>query len=224
MSVIRRSRRRTSCCSRLVRRALCSSVLTRGRVSRAERIEVRGFLISWLTSAAKRSMASIRVDRVSVIDSRARARSPISSLRSSRSGREMARARCRRTWSAAADRRITGRATNRCSTRADSRFTARATRAKGVRARRCAARVSSTSPASRVRTPRTCWTWRTGRETETTRSPFSLRRMSAWGAPCRARSTSAESSALARLTRAVSRGESASGARAVPAGLAGAKA
>ncbi len=179
MSVIRRSSRRTSCCSRLVRRARCSSVLTRGRVSSAERIEVRGFLISWLTSAAKRSMASMRVDRVSVMDSSARARSPISSRRSSRSGREMARARCRRTWSAAADSRITGRATNRCSTSDASRFTASATRAKGISARRCASRVALTSPASRVSTPSTCCTWRTGRETETTRSPSSLRRMAA---------------------------------------------
>jgi hypothetical protein len=46
----------------------------------AERIEVRGFLISWATSAAKRSMASIRSDSEWVISSSARDRSPISSL------------------------------------------------------------------------------------------------------------------------------------------------
>ena len=42
MSVISRSSRRTSCCNRAVSFSRWASVLTRGRVSSAERIEVRG--------------------------------------------------------------------------------------------------------------------------------------------------------------------------------------
>ena len=113
MSVINRSSLRTSFCNNVVSRSRWAFSLTRSRVSSAERIEVRGFLISWETSAANRSMASIRSDRVSVMPSSERARSPISSLRSSRSGSEMARARPCLTSSAAAESRITGRATNR---------------------------------------------------------------------------------------------------------------
>ena len=61
ISVIRRSRRRTSCWMMSSRRLRDSSVLASGRVSTALRSEVRGFFNSWLTSAAKLSMASIRV-------------------------------------------------------------------------------------------------------------------------------------------------------------------
>ncbi len=81
----------------------------------------------------------------------------------------------------------------------DSRVTPMATRAKGIRAARSAAMISSTSPASRVRTPstaRTCWM---GMETETTRLPFSDTRMSVAGSPRRARPTSS-----ARAWRAAS--------------------
>ena len=93
MSVISRSIRRTSCFNSAISRALAASSLTSSRVSTAERTEVSGFLISWETSAAKRSMVSMRFDKVSVMDSSERARSASSSLRSPQDrGSEMARA------------------------------------------------------------------------------------------------------------------------------------
>ena len=125
MSVISRSSRRTSC---LQQRPSAGRAgpwsLTRSQ--RLQRRADRGQGVLDLVRRRRRrsrSMASIRSDRVSVMVSSERARSPISSLRPSRSGREMARARCSRTSSAAADSRITGRATNRCSSSDASRFT-----------------------------------------------------------------------------------------------------
>ncbi len=110
ISVTSRSSRVTSCCRMAINRSRAVLSDTRGRVSTAERIEVRGLRISCATSAAKRSMASIRSDRVTVMASSERVRSPSSSSRRARSGREMARARDRRTRSAAEARRSTGRA------------------------------------------------------------------------------------------------------------------
>ena len=101
MSVTRRSSRCTSCLRMATSRSRALASVTRSSVSMAERMEVSGFLISWATSAAKVSMASIRSDRVSVISSSERERSPISSLRLDRSGSEIALARDSVTRSAA---------------------------------------------------------------------------------------------------------------------------
>ena len=49
-------------------------------------VQVGGFFISWATSAAKRSMASMRFHKASVMSLRVAASSPISSLRSAMSG------------------------------------------------------------------------------------------------------------------------------------------
>ena len=60
-SEIRRSSRCTSCWMMLRSRARLSSVLATGSVSTAERSDVSGFLSSCATSAAKLSIASIRL-------------------------------------------------------------------------------------------------------------------------------------------------------------------
>ena len=60
MSVISRSRRRTSCWMISISRLREFSVLASGSVSTALRSEVSGFFSSWLTSAAKLSIASMR--------------------------------------------------------------------------------------------------------------------------------------------------------------------
>jgi hypothetical protein len=61
MSLMSRSSRFTSCWMISISRSLESGVLTSGKVSVALRKEVRGFLSSCATSAAKLSMASIRL-------------------------------------------------------------------------------------------------------------------------------------------------------------------
>ncbi len=140
----------------------------------AERIEVSGLRISCATSAAKLSMASMRVDRASVIASSERVRSPSSSSRLAKSGKEMARARAWRTRSAALASRSTGCAIRALSSREVNTLAATAIRTKGIMARRWAAMILSTSPASSVSTPRIARSYRTGRDTETTRSPAAV--------------------------------------------------
>ena len=61
MSVISRSSRFTSCLMTPSRRARCSSVLAIGSVSTALRSDVSGFFSSCDTSAAKLSIASMRL-------------------------------------------------------------------------------------------------------------------------------------------------------------------
>ena len=62
MSLISRSRRRTSCwMTREQRGRAISSLLASGRVSTALRSEVSGFFSSCATSAAKLSIASMRL-------------------------------------------------------------------------------------------------------------------------------------------------------------------
>ena len=61
MSLIRRFSRRMSCWMMPVSRALASSVLASGSVSTALFSEVSGFFSSWATSAAKLSIASMRL-------------------------------------------------------------------------------------------------------------------------------------------------------------------
>ena len=60
MSVISRSSRRTSCWITSISRAREASFLASGSVSTALRSDVSGFFNSWLTSAAKLSIASMR--------------------------------------------------------------------------------------------------------------------------------------------------------------------
>ena len=60
MSVISRSSRRTSCWITSISRVFELSLLASGSVSTALRSEVSGFFNSWLTSAAKLSIASMR--------------------------------------------------------------------------------------------------------------------------------------------------------------------
>ncbi len=198
MSVISRSSRPTSCFSMPNSRWRALSSVTRSRVSTAERMEVRGLRISCATSAAKRSMASIRSERVSVMACSERARSPSSSLRAATSGREIARLRDRRTLSAARARRSTGRAISQVSRKDESRLTPMATRMKGAKARLWAAMILSTSTASRVSTPSTASTRWTGMETETTRSPFWAVRMPQTVSPFSALPTSRDREAWAR--------------------------
>ncbi len=61
MSLISRSRRRTSCWITAIRRSCDCGVRAIGRVSTALRSEVSGFFSSWATSAAKLSIASMRL-------------------------------------------------------------------------------------------------------------------------------------------------------------------
>ena len=61
MSLISRSRRFTSCLITSSRRSRDSSVRAMGSVSTALRSEVSGFFSSWATSAAKLSIASMRL-------------------------------------------------------------------------------------------------------------------------------------------------------------------
>ena len=61
MSLISRSSRRTSCCMTAISRSREWPAFTRGRVSTALRSEVSGFLSSCATSAAKLSIASMRL-------------------------------------------------------------------------------------------------------------------------------------------------------------------
>jgi hypothetical protein len=61
MSEISRSRRLTSCWMMALSRSRSSARLARGSVSTAERSEVSGFFSSCATSAAKRSIASMRL-------------------------------------------------------------------------------------------------------------------------------------------------------------------
>ena len=178
MSVISRSSRRTSCLQdgQSAARARPRS-LTRSRVSTAERIEVSGFLISCATSAAKRSMASIRSDRASVMSSSDAGQ--VAELvvaagevgQGDGAGAAPAAPGRRRAPAAAPAGRSAG-----CSSSDDSRVTAMAIRMKGIRARRSARddlRRRRWPPASARRAPpATCWI---GIETETTRSPFSAR-------------------------------------------------
>ena len=69
MSVISRSSRPTSAVRIPSRRSRLGPSGTSGRVSTAERMEVSGLRISWATSAAKRSIASMRLERASVMAS-----------------------------------------------------------------------------------------------------------------------------------------------------------
>ena len=136
MSVISRSSRRTSCCSRPVSVSRWAVGLDQiGRVSSAERIEVRGFLISCATSAAKavrwRPSGPTGCRSWSPASGPGRRSRPCGPP--GRAGRWRGPAAAAPA-SAAADSRITGRATNRCSSSEASRFTARATRANGIRA------------------------------------------------------------------------------------------
>ncbi len=71
----------------------------------------------------------------------------------------MARARDSRTLSAAQASFSTGRAIRRLSNRDDTKVAPNATSTKGSMARRWAAMVASMSPASRVSTPSTDWTF-----------------------------------------------------------------
>src|SRR5579862_2044962 len=176
MSVIRRSSRPTSCFRIACSRSRPAPSPTSSSVSTADRIEVSGLRISCATSAAKRSIASIRSESVWVMSSSERARSPSSSLRSAMSGRAMARARFSRTLSAAADSRRTGWAINWVRANDESRLTATAMAMNGICAARSAAMIWSTSLASSVSTPSTSRTRWIGIETETTRPPFSATR------------------------------------------------
>ena len=186
ISVIKRSRRLTSCFKMVISRSRAFGSETRSRVSVAERIEDRGLRISCATSAANRSIASMRTDWAAVMASSARPRSPSSSSRSDRSGKDMARARDSLTRSAALARRRTGWAIMRIRKKDEARDTAIAIKIKGKRALRSAAMIWSTSPASSVRTPKTASTWRSGMETETRRSPLSPIRIPATDWPFRA--------------------------------------
>ncbi len=68
MSVINRSSRPTSCLRMPNRRWRAAGSLTRSRVSTAERIEVRGFRISWATSAARQRLFGILKQDVGRLD------------------------------------------------------------------------------------------------------------------------------------------------------------
>ena len=83
MSVIRRSMRFTSLRTISIMRARESSLSARVSISTALLSEVRGFFSSCATSAAKRSIASMRSYSARVMADRLSARSPISSRRSS---------------------------------------------------------------------------------------------------------------------------------------------
>ena len=80
----------------------------RGR-RRAERSEASGFLSSWVTSAAKASILSIRCRSDWLMSDTARASRPISSLREGRRGTLTSRARPSRTRCAASASRRSGR-------------------------------------------------------------------------------------------------------------------
>ena len=86
MSLIRRSSRWTSSRMIAIRLRCWLGSVTRATVSTALRSEVSGFLISWATSAAKCSIASMRAHKAPVIARRSRLSSPISSPRAEKSG------------------------------------------------------------------------------------------------------------------------------------------
>ena len=117
-----------------ISRSRAAGSLTRSRVSTAERSEVSGFLISWATSAANRSMASIRSDRDWVMSSSETVRSPISSSRCASCGSEIARARDIRTRSAARASIRTGWAIRLFSRIDEVRLTKMAIRMNGASA------------------------------------------------------------------------------------------
>ncbi len=112
----------------------------------------------------------------------------------------MARLRESRTLSAARASRSTGRAISHVSRNDESSVTPMATRMNGIRARRWAAMIWSTSTASRVNTPSTAATRCTGMDTETTRSPFWAVRIPSTVSPFSARATSRFSDACAWAT------------------------
>ena len=134
MSTTSRSSRPTSCrtTSSICRRSAGSS--TRSSVSTAERSEASGFLSSWVTSAAKASVASIRWRRLWVISCSARASRPISSRRAGSSGTSTSRARPSRTRCAASASRRSGLAMVRARKR-DSSIESRSGRAEDQRQR-----------------------------------------------------------------------------------------
>ena len=106
MSLIRRSSRPTSSRAIVISRWRSSGSSTRSSPSTAERSEASGFLSSWVTSAAKASILSIRWRSDWLMSDTARARSPISSLREGRRGTLTSRDRPSRTrWAAMASRR-----------------------------------------------------------------------------------------------------------------------
>ena len=86
MSLISLSRRLMSSWIMAISLRCCSGSFSRAVVSTALLRDVRGFLISCATSAAKLSMASIRIHRALVIADRLSARSPISSFLPAKSG------------------------------------------------------------------------------------------------------------------------------------------
>ncbi len=172
MSVINRSSRRTSSPMMLSRRRCWLRSSMRNRVSIAERIEDSGFLISWLTSAANRSIASIRAHSARALSSSASASSPISSRRPrSRAGTLPVRPiPSRMTWAEAA-RLSSGRAMVRDRYQDSSTVIASATKNSTRMEERTANSERSTSRASRVSwmMPTVCPSCATGSATVTSR-------------------------------------------------------
>ena len=157
MSVTDRSRRRTSS-DKIAR----SCAVTAGsevlpRLSTAEAIDASGFLSSWVTSAAKASVASIRSRRAWVMSDTARANMPISSLRSGRRGTMTSRERPSRTRTAAcASRRrgvtiVRARNSDRAIERNSVPSTMIASRNRSARTRRVTSRALPTLRTNRVR-------------------------------------------------------------------------
>ena len=91
MSLISRSRRCTSSRMMLISFFCCIGSSMRAAVSTALLSDVSGFLISCDTSAAKRSIASMRRHNASVMSLSAPDRSPISSRRRGKSGMTVCR-------------------------------------------------------------------------------------------------------------------------------------
>ena len=108
MSLIRRSRRPTSSRAMAIKRCRNSGSSTRSRPSTAERSDASGFFSSWLTSAAKASILSIRWRSDWLMSETARASRPISSFRLGSRGTFTSRARPSRTRCAATARRRSG--------------------------------------------------------------------------------------------------------------------
>ena len=109
MSPISRSIRAISSRMTLVSLARSCGSSTRSSPSTAERSEASGFLSSWLTSAAKASILSIRCLSDWLMSETARASIPISSIRSGKRGTFTSRDRPRRTRCAAIASRLSGR-------------------------------------------------------------------------------------------------------------------
>ncbi len=165
----------------------------------------------------------MRAVRVEVMESSERARSPTSSWRAAMSGSDMARARDRRTLSAARDSRRIGSATAPFSSRLEASTAATAIMMKGIRARRWAATIRSTSPASTVSTPSTACTFWIGMETLTRRPPVSDMRTPATRSPVKAWATSARSCWWALASRRASTAKRDQGQRNSPGLAAGGK-